>query len=300
MDPPIKRYRREEKEKSDLEDEDEDKYVPYVPVKERKKQQLIKLGRIVQITNEANNTPKSSSDNDGEGEDSQGAATEAELWGRKYNISLLDQHTELKKLAETKKVSAIEKQLKEEEKILESVAQQKALMAVSELAKGIQYEDPIKTSWRPPRYIAQMSEKRREAIRKKLRILVEGDDVAPPIRSFKEMKLHKGILNGLAAKGIKKPTPIQVQGIPTVLSGRDLIGIAFTGSGKTLVFVLPIVMFALEQEYKLPFQRNEGPYGLIICPSRELAKQTHDIIMVGTNSYNYNNIILIIFYIAAL
>lgn len=57
-----------------------------------------------------------------------------------------------------------------------------------------------------------------------------------------------------------------------------MIGIAFTGSGKTLVFVLPLIMFCLEQEVKLPFIKNEGPYGLIICPSRELAKQTFDII----------------------
>lgn len=46
-----------------------------------------------------------------------------------------------------------------------------------------------------------------------------------------------------------------------------MIGIAFTGSGKTLVFSLPIVMFSLEQEKKLPFGYGEGPYGLIICPS---------------------------------
>lgn len=272
--PPVKRYRREEKSSGE---EDNEKYVPYVPVKERKKQQLMKLGRIVQLTAEASQ-PRSSSENEND-DDSQNA-TDPELWGRKYNISLLDQHTELKKIAEAKKISDVEKQLKEEEKILESVQQQKALMAVSELAKGIQYEDPIKTSWKPPRYIREMSEHKRNAIRKRLRILVEGDNIAPPIRSFKEMKFHKGILNGLAAKGIKRPTPIQIQGIPTVLSGRDLIGIAFTGSGKTLVFVLPIIMFALEQEYCLPFVRNEGPYGLIICPSRELAKQTHDIIMV--------------------
>lgn len=45
------------------------------------------------------------------------------------------------------------------------------------------------------------------------------------------------------------------------LSGRDMIGIAFTGSGKTLVFVLPIIMFCLEQEVAMPFVRNEGPYG---------------------------------------
>lgn len=46
------------------------------------------------------------------------------------------------------------------------------------------------------------------------------------------------------------------------LSGRDMIGIAFTGSGKTLVFVLPLLMFCLEQEVKLPFVPNEGPYGI--------------------------------------
>jgi ATP-dependent RNA helicase DDX41 len=46
-----------------------------------------------------------------------------------------------------KKESAMERQLKEEEKILESVAEKKALMGVAELAKGIQYEDPIKTRW---------------------------------------------------------------------------------------------------------------------------------------------------------
>lgn len=57
-----------------------------------------------------------------------------------------------------------------------------------------------------------------------------------------------------------------------------MIAIAFTGSGKTMVFVLPLIMFCLEQEVKLPFIKNEGPYGLIICPSRELAKQTYDII----------------------
>lgn len=46
-----------------------------------------------------------------------------------------------------------------------------------------------------------------------------------------------------------------------------MIGIAFTGSGKTLVFALPVVMFCLEQEKKIPFGQGEGPYGLIVCPS---------------------------------
>lgn len=269
-EPPLKRYRREEKTSSS---ESEDDYVPYVPVKLRKKEQLVKLGRLTQLKEEWNKG-KSSSENERDNEDDE----DGQVWGRKSNISLLDQHTELKKMAEAKKESAMERQLKEEEKILESVAEKKALMGVAELAKGIQYEDPIKTSWKPPQHVLNMSEARHERVRKKLRILVEGDDVPPPIKSFKAMKFPRGILAGLEKKGIIKPTPIQVQGIPTVLSGRDMIGIAFTGSGKTLVFVLPLIMFCLEQETRLPFIKNEGPYGLIICPSRELAKQTHDII----------------------
>lgn len=266
-----KRYRRNEEDSESS--SDDENYVPYVPVKIRKQQQLMKLGRLTEIKEDiAQKKPESSSDNEHSGDD------EEQIWGRKSNISLLDQHTELKKMAEAKKESAMERQLKEEEKILESIAEKKALMGVAELAKGIQYEDPIRTSWTPPRCILSLSSKRHDRVRKKLHILVEGEEIPPPIKHFKEMKFPPGILSGLKEKGIHRPTPIQVQGIPTVLSGRDMIGIAFTGSGKTLVFVLPLLMFCLEQESKLPFIKNEGPYGLIICPSRELAKQTNDII----------------------
>ncbi|KAK9887357.1 hypothetical protein WA026_022026 [Henosepilachna vigintioctopunctata] len=267
-EPVLKKYRRNE----DKSDSDDDTYVPYVPVKERKKLELLKLGRLTQLRELDQQKAKSSSEN--ETNDDEGD----ELWGRKNNVSLLDQHTELKKLAEAKKVSAVERQLKKEEEILEIVAEKKALMGVSELAKGIQYSDPIKTSWKPPKYILECSPSRHEKLRQKLRILAEGEDIPPPLETFKDMKLHASLIMGLKAKHIKKPTPIQIQGIPTVLSGRDMIGIAFTGSGKTLVFVLPLIMFCLEQEFKLPFIKNEGPYGLIICPSRELAKQTYDII----------------------
>lgn len=55
-----------------------------------------------------------------------------------------------------------------------------------------------------------------------------------------------------------------------------MIGIAFTGSGKTLTFTLPAILQSLEMETKLPFVKGEGPVGLIICPSRELARQTYE------------------------
>eukprot|EP01084_Bolivina_argentea_P287023 492457_1 len=70
-----------------------------------------------------------------------------------------------------------------------------------------------------------------------------------------------------------------MQALPTVLSGRDCIGIAYTGSGKILVFGLPMIMFSLEEEIKLPLIYGEGPIGIIICPSRELAMQTYENIL---------------------
>jgi len=86
------------------------------------------------------------------------------------------------------------------------------------------------------------------------------------------------ILKMLKTKGIVQPTPIQVQGLPVILSGRDMIGIAFTGSGKTLVFVLPMIMMAMQEEITMPIVPGEGPFGLIICPSWELARQTYEVI----------------------
>uniref|UniRef100_A0A4W4GVA5 Probable ATP-dependent RNA helicase DDX41 n=1 Tax=Electrophorus electricus TaxID=8005 RepID=A0A4W4GVA5_ELEEL len=239
-------------EKSASEDSDNEDYVPYVPVKIRKQQMLQKMMRL------RGKGLAEEDQQDGGGEQRE----EDEGLGPRSNVSLLDQHQHLKEKAEARKESAKEKQLKEEEKILESVAE------------GRGKSSP----WRAPRYILNMPSARHDRVRKKYHILVEGDRIPPPIKRFREMKFPQAILKGLKKKGIVHPTPIQIQGIPTILSGRDMIGIAFTGSGKTLVFTLPIIMFCLEQEKRLPFCKREGPYGLIICPSRELARQTHGII----------------------
>jgi ATP-dependent RNA helicase DDX41 len=107
---------------------------------------------------------------------------------------------------------------------------------------------------------------------------VEGDDIPPPCKRFQDMKLTQPILDVLSKKGIKKPTPIQMQGLPVALAGRDMIGIAFTGSGKTLSFSLPLVMAALEEELRMPLVPGEGPIGIILAPSRELVRQTYDVV----------------------
>jgi ATP-dependent RNA helicase DDX41 len=115
-------------------------------------------------------------------------------------------------------------------------------------------------------------------IRKEWHMDVEGVDVPPPCKRFQDMKFPAPILSVLAKKGIKRPTPIQMQGLTVALAGRDMIGIAFTGSGKTLSFSLPLVMAALEEELRMPLMPGEGPIGIILAPSRELARQTFDVV----------------------
>jgi len=193
--------------------------------------------------------------------------------------SLLDERAEQLASGSIVQLSAAEETQQETAQVLASIDnnQHRALMSVKEIAKGVEYTSVMKTGWRPPRHIREMDEEERQAIRDKWHILVEGDDIPPPIKTFKEMRFPQPVLDHLIAKGIKKPTPIQIQGLPAILSGRDMIGIAFTGSGKTLVFTLPMVMIAYEEEKRMPITRGEGPFGLIIVPSRELATQTWDI-----------------------
>ncbi|VDN14621.1 unnamed protein product [Dibothriocephalus latus] len=193
---------------------------------------------------------------------------EKDAWGGpKAQGSLFDRMWELKKKAEEKRETERDKKLKEEAIILESVAEKTALKGVGEIAMGIQYEKPIETGWKPAPWITEQTEEKSDAIRRKYHILVDGESVPPPIRSFREMLLPRVVVEDLRSRNIINPTPIQMQGLPAVLSGRDMIGIAFTGSGKTMVFALPIIMFAMDQEQKLPFIPSEGPYGLILGPS---------------------------------
>ena len=281
-----KKYKREESPQSGLESDD-DNYVPYVPLKQRRKEQinnvqkLLKKKGLIAVADDNSDHGSGTSSplprNTGSPSNSSPfRISDAPVI--KSNVSLLDQHSTLKKQAEVVKESAKDKQLKEEQKILQSVSEMRALKSVQDLAQGIAYDKPLKTGWQPPSFIRSRTKQMNDKIRFHLRIDVEGSDVPPPVRSFRDMKFPRSLLIGLKKKGIVKPSPIQAQGIPVVLSGRDMIGIAFTGSGKTLVFSLPLLMFCAEQETKMPFIQNEGPYGLVVCPSRELARQTHQVL----------------------
>jgi ATP-dependent RNA helicase DDX41 len=174
------------------------------------------------------------------------------------------------------------RQLAEEKRLLEEAlrSQTSALTTHAEKATGVVYNTPMPAigNWRPPTKERNMSIKEGDALRGKYQILLDGEHAPPPMDSFRRMRFPNVLLNALAEKGIRRPTPIQMQGLPCALSGRDMIGIAFTGSGKTITFVLPLIMLALEEELKLPLSAGEGPIGMILCPSRELAYQTWQVV----------------------
>ncbi|KAL7516800.1 hypothetical protein ACHAWX_001778 [Stephanocyclus meneghinianus] len=179
----------------------------------------------------------------------------------------------------------------DEQRILKEAShvQTNALQAASELAEGVKYKNSFVTAWRcPPKVMREANQW--ENIRQKWHILCEGDDIPPPIRNFRDMAFPPPILDALKKKNVKRPTPIQMQGLPVALSGRDMVGIAFTGSGKTLSFSLPLVMAALEEEARMPLVPGEGPVGIVLAPSRELARQTYEVVMEFCHAiHDYND-----------
>lgn len=177
-----------------------------------------------------------------------------------------------------KKSSEIEKAAEEEEKILKAMTQDIPLQSIAQRAHGVVFTESVESTWKPPVWSVTRGEAVNNEIRKRLMIDVDGEDVAPPLERFIDMKLPKPIIQYLTSKNIVKPSPIQIQGLPVILSGRDMIGVAHTGSGKTMVFTLPGVMKALEEEMRMPVKPGEGPFGLILSPGRELATQTYELI----------------------
>ncbi|CAN7128934.1 unnamed protein product [Brassica rapa subsp. narinosa] len=190
--------------------------------------------------------------------------------------SLLLQATQLKR--DAPEVTATDQIILQEKEMMDRLSEKKTLMSVRELAKGITYTEPMTTGWEPPSHVRNMSRKQMDSIRKQWHVTVSGEEVPPPIKNFEDMMFERPVLDTLKDKGIVQPTPIQVQGLPVALSGRDMIGIASTGSGKTLVFVLPLIRIALMEEKRRRVGPGEGPIGLIICPSRELARQTYEVV----------------------
>ncbi|OAA67051.1 RNA helicase [Niveomyces insectorum RCEF 264] len=118
--------------------------------------------------------------------------------------------------------------------------------------------------------VSQRSAGEVEKFRREHAISVVGRDVPKPVETFDEAGFPRYVIDEVKAQGFPAPTAIQSQGWPMALSGRDVVGIAETGSGKTLTYCLPSIVHINAQPLLAP---GDGPIVLVLAPTRELAVQ---------------------------
>lgn len=142
--------------------------------------------------------------------------------------------------------------------------QQWDLATMPKFEKSFYKEDPA---------VAARSQAEVDEFRKKAQITIQGRDVPKPVETFDEAGFPNYVMSEVKAQGFDKPTPIQSQGWPMSLSGRDVVGVSATGSGKTLTYTLPAIVHINAQPL---LAQGDGPIVLILAPTRELAVQIQE------------------------
>ncbi|KAF8289300.1 putative ATP-dependent DEAD/H RNA helicase [Trypanosoma cruzi] len=105
------------------------------------------------------------------------------------------------------------------------------------------------------------------------RITIYGDRVPQPMLLFSDLVAPDSIHQSFIDLGYKEPTPIQSIAWPILLNSRDLVGVAKTGSGKTMAFMVPAALHIMAQP---PVRPGDGPIALALAPTRELAVQIEE------------------------
>ncbi|XP_054616461.1 probable ATP-dependent RNA helicase DDX5 isoform X1 [Dunckerocampus dactyliophorus] len=113
-----------------------------------------------------------------------------------------------------------------------------------------------------------------EQYRRAKTITVKGRSCPNPIVNFHEAGFPSYVMDVINKQNWSEPTPIQAQGWPLALSGNDMVGIAQTGSGKTLSYLLPAIVHINHQPF---LERGDGPICLVLAPTRELAQQVQQV-----------------------
>ncbi|AOA63953.1 RNA helicase [Komagataella phaffii CBS 7435] len=121
-----------------------------------------------------------------------------------------------------------------------------------------------------PESISSLPETDVQAIRAIHNIKIRGKHIQRPITEWCQLALPQQFMSVIEDLKYEAPTPIQSEALPNLMSGKDLIGIAKTGSGKTLAFLLPMFRQIISQPDP---ESGEGPIGVILTPTRELALQ---------------------------
>lgn len=136
----------------------------------------------------------------------------------------------------------------------------------------IQYEPFEKNFYNVHEEIASLSKQQIEDLRNTLGIKVSGPAPPNPVTSFGHFGFDDPLIKSIRKNEYTQPTPIQAQAVPAALSGRDIIGIAKTGSGKTAAFIWPMLVHIMDQK---ELKAGDGPIGLILAPTRELSQQIY-------------------------
>lgn len=142
-----------------------------------------------------------------------------------------------------------------------------------------------KNFYTPHEDINNLSRSQVEDLRNHLGIRVTGPVPPKPVTSFGHFGFDEALVKVIRKLEYTQPTPIQSQSIPAGLGGRDIIGIAKTGSGKTAAFIWPMLIHIMDQK---ELQPGDGPIGLILAPTRELSLQIYNEAKKFGKVYNIN------------
>lgn len=148
-------------------------------------------------------------------------------------------------------------------------------MAIMEMERKRRAEggrNGIDKHWSEKR-LDQMRERDWRIFKEDFNISVKGGSIPNPMRSWAESGLPKRLLDIVDRVGYNEPSAVQRAAIPIALQSRDLIGVAVTGSGKTAAFLLPLLVYISELPALNEMTKNDGPYAIILAPTRELAQQ---------------------------
>merc|ERR1712168_1140325 len=131
-----------------------------------------------------------------------------------------------------------------------------------------------KNFYQPHPDLNRRSPQEGEQYRRTHTVTVKGRDCPNPIMKFHEASFPSYVQKEISNQKFSEPTPIQAQGWPIALSGHNMVGIAMTGSGKTLGYLLPGIIHINHQPY---LERGDGPIVLVLAPTRELAQQIQEV-----------------------
>ncbi|KAI0125711.1 P-loop containing nucleoside triphosphate hydrolase protein [Xylariales sp. AK1849] len=152
------------------------------------------------------------------------------------------------------------------------VARAQELLEQTQRAKERANRNAIGKHW-SDKSLEEMKERDWRIFKEDFGIATKGGLIPNPMRNWQESGLPRRLLDIVAQVGYDEPTPIQRAAIPIAQQARDLIGVAVTGSGKTAAFLLPLLVYISELPPLTEVTKNDGPYALILAPTRELVQQ---------------------------